>query len=210
MKKPNLLSFLLAAILAAFSVVAIAGQNGPPPDGQRPDGRMGPPPDGRMGPPSQDGQGPPNGQRPGDRGALLRELGLSKEQAQAVRRMMQARKPIMDAAQDRLHDANKALDEAIYADTLNEQDIQAKMKEAQLAQAEVVKLRFMNELEVRKVLTPEQLVKFRDLREKFERMRENRENIKDRIDDRRPQLPPQNGQPLQPVNQRPVRRPGIF
>ena len=116
----------------------------------------------------------------------------------------------MDAAQERLHDANKALDEAIYADTLNEQDMQAKMKEAQLAQAEVVKIRFMNELEVRKILTPEQLVKFRELREKFERMREN---IKDRIDDRRPMMP-QNGQPLRPVNQGPgnqgpIRRPGI-
>lgn len=208
MKKSNLLSLLLLAILG-LSAIAISAQNGPPPDGQRPDGRMGPPPDERMGPPPRDGQGPPNGQRPPARGEMLRELGLSKEQFQALRRMNQARKPIMDAAQERLHDANKALDDAIYADTLNEQDIQAKMKEAQAAQAEMVKLRFMNELEVRKVLTPEQLVKFRDLREKFERMRENRENIKDRIDDRRP-MQPQNSQPLRPANQGPGRRPGIF
>lgn len=209
MKKSTLLNLLFIAIVGLFSAVSIAAQNGPPPDGQRPDGRMGPPPDGRMGPPP-DGQGP-NGQRPPDRGALLRELGLTKEQFQAIRRMNQARKPLMDAAQERLHDANKALDEAIYADTLNEQDIQAKMKEAQLAQAEVVKIRFMNELEVRRILTPEQLVKFRELREKFEKMRENlKDRREDRMEDRRPMQIPQNGQPLRPVNQGPVRRPGIF
>ena len=190
MKKLHIYSLLLAAVIGLMAMSAF-GQDGPPPD----DRKMGPPPD-----------GPPNG-RQGDRGQLLRELGLSQEQFQQIRRMNQERKPVMEAAHRRLNEANRALDQAIYADTLNEQDIEAKVKEAQAAQADMVRLRFMNELQVRKILTPEQLVKFRDLREKFERMRED---FKERIDDRRPNMPPMNNQNLrQPANQRPInQRPG--
>jgi len=204
MKRSTLLNLLLIAVLGATS--AVSAQNGPPPDGQRPDGQrpMGPPPDG---PPN----GQPDGQRPPDRGQLFRELGLSKEQFQQIRRMNQARKPIMDTAHHRLNDANRLLDEAIYADTLNEEEVQIRLKEAQAAQADMVRLRFTNELEIRKILTPEQLVKFRELRAKFDRMRDN---IKDRIDDRRPvrknnQPIPQNGQPLRPVNRPAGQRPGL-
>lgn len=191
MKKLHIYSLLLAAVIGLTAMSAF-GQDGPPPD----DRKMGPPPD---------GQGlPPNG-RQGDRGQLLRELGLSQEQFQQIRRMNQERKPIMDAAHRRLNEANRALDQAIYADTLNEQDIEAKMKEVQAAQSEMVRLRFMNELQVRKILTPEQLVKFRDLREKFERMREN---FKERMDDRRQNMPV-NNQNLRPPVNRPInQRPG--
>lgn len=205
MRRSILFIFLLTVILGAFSL-SVPAQNGPPPDGMRPDGQR--PPMGPDGPPN----GPPNGQRPPDRGALFRELGLSQEQFQQLRRLNQARKPIMDAAHHRLNEANRLVDEAIYSDTLNEQVIQERLKEAQAAQADMVRLRFTNELEIRKILTPEQLVKFRDLREKFERMREN---IKDRIDDRRPMRPgnqpiiPQNGQPLRQVNRPPGQRPGL-
>lgn len=192
MKKLHIYSLLLIAVIGLMAISAFA-QDGPPPD----DRRMGPPPDGQ-GP-------PPNGRPGGDRGQLLRELGLSKEQFQQIRRMNADRKPVMEAAHRRLNEANRALDEAIYADTLNEQDIEARMKEVQAAQSEMTKLRVMNELQVRKILTPEQLVKFRELREKFERMREN---FKNRMDDRRPNLPV-NNQNLRPPGNRPGnQRPG--
>ena len=191
MRRLHIYSMLLIAVIGLTALSAF-GQDGPPPDGMKPEGRP-------MGPP------PPDGQRPPDRGAMLRELGLSKEQFQQIRRMNQERKPIMEAARERLENANRSLDEAIYADAVNEHEIEARMKEAQAAQSEMVKLRAANELQVRKVLTPEQLVKFRELREKFERMREN---MKDRIDDRRPNMPPMNNpQQLRPGNDRPPRRP---
>jgi Spy/CpxP family protein refolding chaperone len=193
MRRSTLLILLLIATLGIAATAS--AQNGPPPNEQRPEGQrpIGPPPD-----------GPPNGQRPPNRGDLFRELGLSQEQFQQVRRMNQARKPIMDAAHYRLREANRLVDEAIYSDTLNEEEVQNRLKEAQAAQADMVRLRFTNELEIRKILTPEQLIKFRELRAKFERVREN---IKNRIDDRRQNIP-QNGQPLRPVNQRPGQRPG--
>jgi Spy/CpxP family protein refolding chaperone len=77
----------------------------------------------------------------------------------------------MVAAQIRLRAANRALDAAIYADQVSDSDVEARIAEAQAAQAEVAKLRSMNEYAVRKVLTPEQLVHFRELRRKFEEMR---------------------------------------
>lgn len=197
MKKPIVISFFVMAILALITSAAFA-QNGPPPDGPRPgDQRMMPPPD-----------GPPNDQRPPERFALMRQLGLSQDQIQQIRRMNQARKPLMDAAHDRLEEANRLLDEAIYADTVDETEIQNRTKEVQLAQAEMTKVRVMNELQVRKILTPEQLVKFRQLREKFDRMRDD---FKDRNDDDRPmrQPPPQNGQPLRAPAGKPGQRPNF-
>ncbi len=108
------------------------------------------------------------------RTAVLGQLGLSRDQVQQIRRVNMERKPLMDEAQKRLREANRALDEAIYSDQVSESDVQSRLKEAQLAQAEVAKIRFMNEFAVRRILTPEQLVRFRDLRQKFEQTtREN-------------------------------------
>lgn len=103
---------------------------------------------------------------------LLQELGLSPEQLQKVREMNQTRKPLMEEAVRHMRDANRALDAAIYNDTLNEDDISLKLRDFQAAQAEVAKLRFQSELALRRILTPDQLTRFRTLRERFARARE--------------------------------------
>jgi Spy/CpxP family protein refolding chaperone len=101
------------------------------------------------------------------RSALFRQLGLTPDQITKIRRLNVERRPRMDAAQSRLREANAALDAAIYADALDQPDVELKIKDAQSAQAEVQRLRFLNELEVRKILTPEQLLRFRELRKQF-------------------------------------------
>lgn len=127
-------------------------------------------------------QQPQDSQRPADnrpqdiRGNALRQLGLSKEQIQQIRRINAQRKPDMEGAQKRLREANRALDETIYADQVSETDVQARLKEHQSAQAEVARIRFMNEFAIRRILTPDQLVRFRELRQRFEQMRQNIEN----------------------------------
>jgi Spy/CpxP family protein refolding chaperone len=73
----------------------------------------------------------------------------------------------MDAAARRLREANRSLDEAIYSDDVNEADFQARLKEFQAAQAEIARLRFESELGVRKILSPEQLFRFREIRRRF-------------------------------------------
>ena len=128
---------------------------------------------------------------------LIRELGLSPDQVQAIRRMNQARKPLMEEAAGKLRDANRALDMAIYADNLNEEDVAVRLKEFQLAQAELQKLRFRGELELRKILTPEQLTKFRSVRERFGKRREMRQK-------RRRGVPPAQ-RPLNRIRQLPKR-----
>jgi Spy/CpxP family protein refolding chaperone len=107
---------------------------------------------------------------------LLSELDLSQNQIQQIRRINQESKLTRLEAQFRIREAQKALDQAIYADAADEVEIQTKLKNLQLAQAEAVKLRSMTEFTVRKVLTPEQLVKFREIRRRFMEETENRLN----------------------------------
>lgn len=122
---------------------------------------------------------PPESDRPGMnqpqdvRFNLLRRLGLTREQIQRIRRLNAARRPLIEAAQARFREANRTLDEAIYADQVNEEDVQARLKDVQLAQAEMTRIRSMDELAVRRLLTREQLVRFRDLRATFDRGRED-------------------------------------
>ena len=174
-------------VSALVFVSSVAAQDGKPVDGQ-----------------------PVEMQRPNQpqdiRTNVLRQLGLSQEQVQQIRRMNMERKPLMEAAQKRFREANRALDEAIYADQINDTDVQARLKEVQLAQADVAKIRFMNEVAVRRILTPEQLIRFRELRQRFEQARENFENRKPLKGDR-PANRQTPGNELKPQNenQRPLR-----
>lgn len=95
---------------------------------------------------------------------VLQELELTREQIEQIRRINAQRQPIIQAAARNLREASRALDVAIYADAPNEEEIQAKMKDVQAAQAELLKARTITEFMIRKVLTPEQLEKFRQMR----------------------------------------------
>src|SRR5688500_15872873 len=139
MKYVRLFSILLAALFAlSLPAAAQEPRPGNPPADQRPD-------DGR-----------PN---------LFAELGLTSEQVQQIRRINQARRPRMMEAQHRLRVANRDLDAAIYRDVVSEEEFQSKLKAFHSAQAEVARLRFESELSIRRILTPEQLVRFRELRQ---------------------------------------------
>jgi Spy/CpxP family protein refolding chaperone len=119
-------------------------------------------------------QSGPDEQRPNDaRRNVLREIGLTPDQARQIRRLNVQRRPLMEDAQRKLREANRSLDEAIYADVSDEALVLQRLKEAQAAQAELIRLRSMNELGIRRILTPEQLTKFRELRERFEMVRQN-------------------------------------
>lgn len=162
-----------------------------------------------------DEQPQPNAQPTADnKVTLLRHLGLTREQIQQIRRINAERKPLMDAAQQRLREATKQLDDAIYADSFAEGEFQERLKNVQLAQAEVSKIRFASEFAIRRVLTAEQLVKFRELRNRFEAAQQNIQNQRrERILDRQNQTDSrslQNNQNLRRVirqNQQPPTRP---
>ncbi|MEO8573297.1 MAG: periplasmic heavy metal sensor [Pyrinomonadaceae bacterium] len=146
-------------------------------------------------------EGPPPGDGPKDergderRPNLLAELGLSADQLQQIGRMNQERRPHIREARRRMGDAARNLDMAIYADVVNDADVKSRLKEFQVAEAELSRLRFESELAVRKLLTPEQLVRFRELRRQFteERRKNGPERRRQRRDRR---MSPAQDQPL--------------
>ncbi len=148
---------------------------------------------------AQDVQDRPNTERPNIQPRrLLEQLGLSREQIQQIRRINQEKQPLMQAAQEKLREANRALDLAIYAETPNEEEVKNRLKDVQTAHAEVLRIRTVMEFEVRKVLTAEQLAKFLELREELmRRMEEQKQQNKNRPNQQR------NNQKLQ---QRPKQR----
>jgi Spy/CpxP family protein refolding chaperone len=178
MKEIKFLSLVFAGLLIVFSSSAVKAQDEmPPPDA-----------------PVKQFDRP---RRPN----LMAELGLTQNQRQQIRRINVEKRPLLREAQQRLREANRNLDQAIYADNVIESEIQARLKEVQTAQAELIKMRLTNELAVRRLLTAEQLSKFRDLRERFSREMENNQdrrqqrrglNLRRRFNNRQRQLSPKN------------------
>lgn len=126
------------------------------------------------------GNPPPPGNQfgEGDRRqpGLLELLGLTKDQVRQIRQLNQTLQPMRKEAQQRLAMANKALDEAIYADETNDEIINQRLKDVQFAQGELIKSKIMMETSVRKLLTREQLFKFRQLRERAKQNQPNPDN----------------------------------
>ncbi|MCY7374487.1 MAG: Spy/CpxP family protein refolding chaperone [Pyrinomonadaceae bacterium] len=131
---------------------------------------------------------------------LLEQLDLTREQIQQIRQITRQNRPLMREANRRLREANRNLDLAVYSDTADETEIQKRVKEVRDAHAEFIKLRAQSEFAVRKVLNPEQLAKFREIRqqalaekENLPRLRnnqwmnnQNRPAIKNRLRQNRP------------------------
>ena len=124
----------------------------------------------------------PNQERPN----LLRALGLSREQVQQIRRIKAEHQPLRQAARQKIGETMRNLDQAIYSDSMNEKEVEQRLKEFQMAQAELARINFQDELAVRKLLTPDQLVTFRELRRRFGQARENMEKRRQNPDERLP------------------------
>lgn len=129
---------------------------------------------------------------------LLAELILTPEQIRQIRRLNLEKRPAMREIQQRLREASRNLDHAIYAESIDDSQIQLRLKEVEAAQIEVINMRSQTELAIRRILTPEQLSKFRKLRQQFlEKMgeRQNRQEnrqfnfLKRRLHQRHKQVP---------------------
>lgn len=146
-------------------------------------------------------ENPPNKNTKQERPNLLRELDLTPEQVSQIRQINQTNRQEIRAAQQRVIETRRELDQAIYAEKADEANVQIKLREFQGAQAEVAELRAKTEFSIRKVLTPEQLLRFRELRQNFEQFRKNRQQnpnqfrMRNQLRNRRlnnKQSPPQN------------------
>jgi Spy/CpxP family protein refolding chaperone len=152
MKKKNYLSLVLTILLAALAFSTVSAQE----------------------PAEDDNQNPRPVARPFK---IMLELGLTREQIQQVQRIYQTRRPIMQDAQQRWQSARRNLDSAIYADDSTDEQVKELTKAAQLAQAELLKERTLTEYLIRKILTPEQLIKFRNLRQQLMQRMNQRKNL---------------------------------
>ena len=115
-------------------------------------------------------------------------LGLTPDQIARIRTIRQQNRADRQMTRQRLNQAQRALDEAIYSDDANEDVIEQRAREVAEAQAADVRLRAMTELSIRRVLTPQQLNIFRTIR--LQRIREAQ--IKRRLENANPQRPLRN------------------
>lgn len=109
------------------------------------------------------------GRRAGD--SLMRRLNLTPEQRARLREIRGQREPAARELTRRVRLARRALDDAIYSDAVDEALVEQRARALADAQAALVRLRAETELKVRRVLTPEQLQSFRELRREAQRRR---------------------------------------
>ncbi|HEX8175415.1 MAG TPA: Spy/CpxP family protein refolding chaperone [Pyrinomonadaceae bacterium] len=139
-----LVSFLLLIIFAPVQALAQEEEAGPP------DAQAGPRP------PRRDGD-------------LVRQLNLSPEQIEKIRAIREGSREQRRQIGQRIRAARMALDRAIYLENADETVVEQRARQLAEAQAAQVRLQAFVELSVRRVLTPEQLQTFRDLRMRAER-----------------------------------------
>jgi Spy/CpxP family protein refolding chaperone len=107
-------------------------------------------------------------------GDLISKLNLTPDQVRQIREIRQKNAEEMRSSRQRMVRAQRSLDEAIYADSVDEAAIEAHARDLATAQAAVARLRALTELRIRRLLTPEQLNLLRNIRQQArERGREN-------------------------------------
>ncbi len=106
---------------------------------------------------------------------LLEFLNLTPEQIQQIRAIQRENRPALQQAQKTQRDAQTALQEAIYAEVTDQNLVEQKIRQLTEAQKSVVEIRSRIEFRVRQVLNAEQLTKFKDLRQRFEQMRQQQQ-----------------------------------
>jgi Spy/CpxP family protein refolding chaperone len=141
----------------------------------------------------------PDSQQPPPVEDPIRELNLSPEQRErirAIRQQLQAERALIN---QRLSETNEALDEALDADNPDQNLVEQRLRDFAAAQSAAVRLRVLSEVRIRRVLTPEQLITLRMLRQRArllrrERQRENLEiRRQERVDRQRDPSSRRNG-----------------
>ena len=106
--------------------------------------------------------------------AGLGQLGLSDDQRQEVRKIMDLHKAERQAIGQRLRDARRAQEEAVTAVPVDEAAVRTRSAELAKVESDAAVLRAKVHAEVYNVLTPEQQEKAKALRAEREQRREQR------------------------------------
>ena len=108
---------------------------------------------------------PGAGPRQQDAQDLIAQLNLTPEQREKIRAIRQETKNERAAINQRLKQANLALQQALESDSPDEVLIEQRLRDAAAAQADATRMRVLTEVRIRRVLTREQLGTLRMLRQ---------------------------------------------
>ena len=137
----------------------------------------------------------------------FRLLNLTPDQIQKIREINIGLKDERQAANFKLRQAQRALADAVESPTPNEDLIAQRSREVAEAQANTIRLRSVTEARILQVLTPEQRIRLRDMRQRNLAIRRaNQQQQNPNGMGQRQGLRKQNGPLLNPAQQRAIRR----
>ena len=94
----------------------------------------------------------------------IEQLRLTPEQRQAIRQIVAETKVERQTTNQRLREANAALDQALDAEPTDENLVEQRVNELATAQTAQLRLRIRTEMKIRRILHPEQIATLRRLR----------------------------------------------
>lgn len=123
---------------------------------------------------AQAAQQPAAAPDPQQGGDPIRQLNLSPEQREQIRSIRENNKADRAAIKGHLDDANRALEEALNAETPDEAVVEQRLRDVAAAQASVMRMRILTEIRIRRVLTVEQRKLLRSLQQQAQQTRRER------------------------------------
>src|SRR5437764_2492508 len=136
---------------------------------------------------------------------LQTQLGLTPDQIQKWRALNQELRPQEVAGNLKVHEAKRALAEAMEAPSPNEDLIKQRAKEFADAQSAMTQLQALRQARVLQILTPDQRVKLKEIKEKNQIITQNQRQSVNGLNQRQ-QLKRGNAQLLTPAQRRALRR----
>jgi Spy/CpxP family protein refolding chaperone len=121
---------------------------------------------------SQAQQPAPEAQQGGD---PIRDLNLSPEQRERIRAIREETRDERAAINQRLRETNRALEEVLDSDNPSDSVVEKHLRDVAEAQAASLRMRISTEMKVRRVLTPDQLLTLRTLRQNARNLRRERQ-----------------------------------
>lgn len=115
----------------------------------------------------------------------IRQLNLTPEQREQIRSIRQQTNSERAAINQRVGEANRALEEALDSDNPDELRVEQHMRDLAAAQADAMRMRISTEVKIRRVLTVEQRALLRTLRQQAREMRRERLEVRDERQRRR-------------------------
>src|SRR5678816_1265195 len=97
---------------------------------------------------------------------LIEQLRLTPEQRQRIRAIREQSKNERMTVNQRLRESNLALEEALDSDNLDENLVEQRIRDVSAAQGAQLRMRIQNEVQIRRVLNPEQIATWRLLRQR--------------------------------------------